>query len=469
MRLRSLIAVSLTAAILAASAGPAFAIHRSVVVSRGRAWLYDRVPYSQSATHEGYRTDCSGFTSMCWAIGKPGLSTRTLYRASTLTTLGALQPGDAMCYPGHHVFLFLGWANSAHTSIVSLEEASTKLGTISRVRSVSSLTGYAAYRAKNIEADPRWTSRLQFLEGADRYETAAKASAAAFTTAPTVVIAAGLSWADALGASALAGALNGPILLVTKGGLPSYTSKEITRLKAKKAVIVGGTGVVSDTVVVLLRKQGLTVERVAGHDRAGTAAKVAERTVKALGAAKRTWDRIAFVSGQDGWADALVAGALSAKKGWPLFLAERSRLSTETSATLSALRVNRVFILGGSGSVGDGVVGILRGRGITVERWAGADRYMTALVVAAKSAYYGMSWYSVAVASGTSFADATASGPVQAKANSFVLLSPGRYLHPEVAKALVAHRFKPPRIRTLGGDAAVNYEVRHGLYDAAAP
>jgi putative cell wall-binding protein len=222
--------------------------------------------------------------------------------------------------------------------------------------------------------------------------------------------------------------------------------------------------------VVALRQQGLTVnERVAGADRRATAAKVADRTLMALRAVNRVYDRTVLLSGQEGWADALVGGALSAKKGWPLLLTERSTLSTETSAAIAAMDVNRVFVLGGSGTVSDGIVGGLKAKGITVERLAGADRYTTALAVAAKGAYYGMSWYSVAVASGSSYADAIASGPVQARANSFVLLSPGRWLHPEVSKQLIAHRFKTPRIRTLGGDAAVNYEVRHGLYDAAAP
>lgn len=470
MRLpRSLIALIIAVALVVASATPAFAIHRAVVISRGRAWFYDRVPYSQSATHEGYRTDCSGFTSMCWALGKPGLSTKTLYKVCSGVPTNSVLPGDAFCYPGHHVFIFVAWTDLAHTSVVSLEEASTELGTTSRVRTVASLKGYHPYRYKYIEADPRWSSRLQFIEGADRYETAAKASTVSFTSASTVVIASGISWPDALGASALAGAVNGPILLVSKGGVPTYTSKEIKRLKATKAIVVGGTGVVSDTVVAALKKQGLSVERVAGLNRAATASAAASRTVSALAAAKRTWDRTVFIADGATWADALVAGAPSAKKGWPLLLAQGGRLSAEASRSVADLKVKKAVILGGNGVVSDIVVAELKRRGVAVERWAGADRYMTALTVAAKCQALGMSWYSLAVASGTSFADAIASGPVQAKANSFLLLSPGRHLYPEVGKRLVAHRFKTPRIRTLGGDAAVNYEVRHALYDAAAP
>src|SRR5262245_23930125 len=34
---------------------------RRKAIERGFKWLDDNVPYSQSASHEGYRTDCSGF------------------------------------------------------------------------------------------------------------------------------------------------------------------------------------------------------------------------------------------------------------------------------------------------------------------------------------------------------------------------------------------------------------------------
>ncbi len=41
-------------------------VARSTAVNRGLAWVSAHVPYSQSGTHDGYRTDCSGFASMCW-------------------------------------------------------------------------------------------------------------------------------------------------------------------------------------------------------------------------------------------------------------------------------------------------------------------------------------------------------------------------------------------------------------------
>src|SRR4051794_18585940 len=42
---------------------------RRTAIERGFGWLDAHVPYSQSAYRAGYRTDCSGFVSMCWQLG----------------------------------------------------------------------------------------------------------------------------------------------------------------------------------------------------------------------------------------------------------------------------------------------------------------------------------------------------------------------------------------------------------------
>ena len=34
--------------------------------SRGQVWVDKHVPYNHEGTYDGYRTDCSGFVSMCW-------------------------------------------------------------------------------------------------------------------------------------------------------------------------------------------------------------------------------------------------------------------------------------------------------------------------------------------------------------------------------------------------------------------
>ena len=40
---------------------------RSNMISRGQNWVDRFISYNRSETYDGYRKDCSGFVSMCWA------------------------------------------------------------------------------------------------------------------------------------------------------------------------------------------------------------------------------------------------------------------------------------------------------------------------------------------------------------------------------------------------------------------
>ncbi len=137
------------AQILGATAG-----ERREAIERGFEWFDDRVPYSQSRSHEGYRTDCSGFVSMCWKTGTSYTTASFISGAasSSLGSYNSLQPADALVYRsgGHgHIVLFLGWSDDAHTSACVLEQASTATDMQFRARSTASLhaSGFKAIRA----------------------------------------------------------------------------------------------------------------------------------------------------------------------------------------------------------------------------------------------------------------------------------------------------------------------------------
>jgi hypothetical protein len=127
---------------------------RREAIERGFEWLDDHVPYSQSRSHEGYRTDCSGFVSMCWKTGT-SYTTASFIAGAASSSLGSysnLQPADALVYRsgGHgHIVLFLGWNDDAHSSACVLEQASTATDMQFRARSAGSLraSGFRAIRA----------------------------------------------------------------------------------------------------------------------------------------------------------------------------------------------------------------------------------------------------------------------------------------------------------------------------------
>jgi hypothetical protein len=85
------------------------------------------------------------------------------------------------------------------------------------------------------------------IAGSNRYETAALASQAAYPTgAPVCYVVSGENFPDALAAGSFS---NGPVLLTQATRLPKATADEVRRLRVKRVVVIGGTSVVSQSVV----------------------------------------------------------------------------------------------------------------------------------------------------------------------------------------------------------------------------
>ena len=95
-------------------------ITRSTIIARGQSWVDQHVPYNQGK-HDGYRTDCSGFVSMCWELARPGLTTFTMHTVAHNIEKGALAPGDAMNCDSRHIVLFAGWTDGSQSKYVAME------------------------------------------------------------------------------------------------------------------------------------------------------------------------------------------------------------------------------------------------------------------------------------------------------------------------------------------------------------
>ncbi len=121
-------AILSTTAVAAAAA----CVPRKTMIARGQRWVDKKVPYSQTKTFEGYRTDCSGFVSMCWGLKKPGETTYTMSAPAISITKDQLREGDAInCY-NKHILLFVGWTDSRKTHYIAMEEANSRVGTVKR-------------------------------------------------------------------------------------------------------------------------------------------------------------------------------------------------------------------------------------------------------------------------------------------------------------------------------------------------
>src|SRR4051812_31873356 len=118
---------------------------RHTAIERGFGWLDSQVPYSQSAYHAGYRTDCSGFISTCWQLGTSYTTADFISGGGKSGPIGSynnLVPGDALVHRlggSGHIVLFLGWNDSAHSAACVLEQASTASDMQFRARTTESL------------------------------------------------------------------------------------------------------------------------------------------------------------------------------------------------------------------------------------------------------------------------------------------------------------------------------------------
>jgi hypothetical protein len=113
-RFRVLFVAAFALALTLLSAPGAQAITRDAVLTRAQAWVDSPVPYSQSKYHLGYRTDCSGYVSMCWSTGT-SWATSSFGAVTHRIPTAQLRPGDAMLKKGYHIRLFEGWVDATHT------------------------------------------------------------------------------------------------------------------------------------------------------------------------------------------------------------------------------------------------------------------------------------------------------------------------------------------------------------------
>jgi subtilisin family serine protease/putative cell wall-binding protein len=300
------------------------------------------------------------------------------------------------------------------------------------------------------------------IAGSNRYATSVAASVKSFPNGcDTVVIATGENWPDALGGAALAGAVDGPVLLTTPGAMPAAVRAEVDRLGASQAYILGGTAAVSSAVEGdLATMLGFgNVMRLEGSNRYATASKIAEEVIAIRGDA---YDGMSFVASGESFADALAAAPISRYKAWPVLLANPN------GDLLMPEEISSAVILGGTKAVSEGFEAALDGLvgDENVIRKGGSDRYATAALVSAWSISKGMYWEGVGIATGEDFADALSGGAMLGKRRSVMLLTPGDTLMPITRAPLSVNRRSIQTVHFIGGPAVVSPAVRAAVMDS---
>lgn len=258
--------------------------------------------------------------------------------------------------------------------------------------------------------------RFVRIGGADRYLTAVELSKSTFSSAENVVIATGANFPDALSAAPLAAVLRGPILLTRADALPSAVEQEIMRLGARKAWIVGGTGVVSEAVRERLNFLGLETERIGGKDRYETSCLIAEKIIALQGSSRLD---LVYVATGENYPDALSVSPLAASSAVPVLLVRKDVLPARVADLLNRIEVRNAVIVGGEGAVSRAVESQLPNS----KRISGVNRYSTSVEIA-RFAYMQTAFgrRTVYIATGENFPDALAAGVCAAAEGSVLLL-----------------------------------------------
>ena len=312
-------------------------------------------------------------------------------------------------------------------------------------KKITAVKGKATYKA--VYESKRIGVAVNRLAGRNRFLTAVEISKASFETADTVVLAFGMNYADALAGVPLANKLNAPILLTYKDTLDSATLAELVRLKAKKVIILGGTGAINEKVEAELKQNGLETERVAGESRFGTAAAVAEQLTE-------TPEEIFFVYAFN-FADALSASTVAAIKGAPIiYLRTNGDIDADTAVYLESVKgkVKKAYVIGGDGVISDDMMNKAGDAlGITPTRLAGKNRYETCVEV--NKAFDDIfESDELCIATGKDFPDALAGGVFAARKKAPLLLAAGQIS--ETQSALLKSK-APMTLDIFGGIGAV--------------
>ena len=206
-------------------------------------------------------------------------------------------------------------------------------------------------------------SRTVRIGGTDRFDTARLIAEEIGGAAAFVVQ--GISrdpqrgWPDAVAVSGLAAFLEQPILLVEQGRVPGATAAAIASLELEAVTIVGGEAAVSDAVATRLEAD-VAVDRLAGADRYGTSAAVAEAALSVGVQGEQP-----LLATGTSYADALVAGPAAAARGDLLLLVDRDATTAEPTVALLQARKDRisdVLLVGGTSAVPAAVEAAIRSR-----------------------------------------------------------------------------------------------------------
>lgn len=205
---------------------------------------------------------------------------------------------------------------------------------------------------------------------------------------------------------------------------------------------------------VITKAEGLAdlPTRIDGKDRFQVAVNISNK-----------WEQsdVAVITNYLAFADALTATPLAYKNNAPILLSHPNQITAESRDELIRLRVKKVYIVGGIGSISDSVIQDLRNIGVSeIIRIDGKDRFEVSEKVAVELGSNGTAM----VANGLVFADALSIAPY-ASVNAFpILLTRNNELPANIQAYLTQNQVHKTVV--VGGEGSVGPNVFNQLPDA---
>jgi len=234
--------------------------------------------------------------------------------------------------------------------------------------------------------------------------------------------------------------VNGAGTSATVTGLTNGTAYTFT-VRSTNARGTGPASAASDAVRPAVVD---AVRRLAGDSRIETAIEVSEDT----------WDdgeaAAVVLTRSDQFADALAGAPLAVAKRGPLLLTGSTRLDGDVEDEIERVlgSSGTVYVLGGTAAISSSIEDELEDEGFDVVRYAGDNRFETAVEIADDGLD---DPDTLLLVTGLDFPDALAAGAAAARVDGAVLLTDGRTLDPATRDYLEDH---DGDLYAIGGQAA---------------
>lgn len=179
------------------------------------------------------------------------------------------------------------------------------------------------------------------VSGATLYDTSSKI-AGNWKSAPTVFLATGERFEDAMSLAAVAAGRKAPMLLTARSKVPATTIKQLKRLKPTRVYLAGGPQAISASAEAQVRRAvpNAKVIRYGGATLYDTSSKIA----------KAFWtsgSQRQFIATGSTFPDGLTGAVAAGYNGAPLLLAKKSCLPSSVSNALGSMKGWTNVLLGG--------------------------------------------------------------------------------------------------------------------------